>query len=96
MTRKDYIRIARAIAHTYHTTDARPDADARADEIGRVADAIARELAADNGRFDYGRFMAAALPALKETPEAPAAPAPVISDPIAPASLCDELWGVAA
>lgn len=53
MTRKDYERIASAIKN------AGPPAEHYDDVRLCIARAIAKELKADNGRFDEARFLAA-------------------------------------
>lgn len=65
MTRKDYVAIAGAFAQAHADVQASTffDASTGADAligIDLVLDRIATVLAADNPRFDRGRFIAAA------------------------------------
>ena len=73
MTRKDYEALAAALCNSHeqtlrHVGDERNVNQLREQAIARwqLSDAIAavgKVLAAENPRFDYGRFYAAAMPA---------------------------------
>ena len=62
MTRKDYVAIAGAIREALEIMNAQEIGDAAAMvwAVERTAREIATVLAADNGRFDRGRFITAA------------------------------------
>jgi len=57
MTRKDYIRLARALNSTYSSACSSRQCPAALEGILRAACAIASELAADNPRFNAEHFM---------------------------------------
>jgi hypothetical protein len=57
MTRKDYIRIARALNRTYQTACDSQQCPEALEAILRSAYSIAGELAADNARFNGKHFM---------------------------------------
>jgi len=57
MTRKDYVRIARAINVAAHSSP--EPRSARRVGVNDCAELLAAELAADNERFDRERFLAA-------------------------------------
>jgi len=61
MTRKDYVAIAGAIAEAYRTCDSY-DRPSKRKVLDIVTKELVRVLAADNFRFDRGRFERACSP----------------------------------
>lgn len=65
MTRRDYELIASVLAQAWRQAAGMEVADGaygRLDTVRLVAHGLAEELAAENPRFDRGRFLAAAMP----------------------------------